>query len=168
MEAFLGASASKSKDYPRRRDEAWFEFAEKLPGLDLPADEELAADLLAPRYRSTAAGRACRGEGRNQTPAQAQPRPRRRRRDGVRYWPKTSAGQMVVGVVAAARGAVQPVHGRPFRVSNRQAPLSLYVDPPRPNSVPAGSCCWPPQVEIAQAIVRGRIRFDAGQAVIPW
>ena len=57
VEAFLGASASRSKDYPRRRDEAWFEFAEKLPGLDLPADEELASDLLAPRYSLDSAGR---------------------------------------------------------------------------------------------------------------
>ena len=57
VEAFLGASASKSKDYPRRRDEAWFEFAELLPGLDLPADEELAADLLAPRYSLDSQGR---------------------------------------------------------------------------------------------------------------
>jgi hypothetical protein len=55
--AFLGASASKSRDYPRRRDQAWFDFAEKLPMLDLPADEELAADLLAPRYSLDSAGR---------------------------------------------------------------------------------------------------------------
>ena len=39
---------------PRR---SWFEFAEKLPGLDIPADEELAADLLAPRYSLDSAGR---------------------------------------------------------------------------------------------------------------
>jgi hypothetical protein len=54
---FLGASASKSRDYPRRRDEAWFGFAELLSGLDLPADEDLAADLLAPRYSLDSAGR---------------------------------------------------------------------------------------------------------------
>jgi phage terminase large subunit len=54
--AFNGAEAAKSRDYPRRRDEAWFRFAELLPELDLPPDEELAADLLAPRYSLNSAG----------------------------------------------------------------------------------------------------------------
>jgi hypothetical protein len=54
---FLGAAASKDKDYPRRRDEAWFRLAERLGELDLPADEELAADLLAPRYSLDSSGR---------------------------------------------------------------------------------------------------------------
>lgn len=54
---FLGAAASKSRDYPRRRDESWFRFAERLADLDLPVDEELAADLLAPRYALDSSGR---------------------------------------------------------------------------------------------------------------
>ena len=55
--AFLGAEASRSRDYPSRRDESWFRFAEVLPQLDLPDDEELAADLLAPRYSLDSQGR---------------------------------------------------------------------------------------------------------------
>ena len=55
--AFTGAAASKSKEYPRKRDEAWFRFSELLPDLDLPADDELAADLLAPRYALDSQGR---------------------------------------------------------------------------------------------------------------
>ena len=54
---FLGAGASRSKEYPRKRDEAWFSFSEKLVELDLPPDEDLAADLLAPRYSLDSAGR---------------------------------------------------------------------------------------------------------------
>jgi phage terminase large subunit len=50
--AFNGAErAIRRDDFPNRRSEAWFAFAEKLPELDLDADEQLAADLLAPRYR---------------------------------------------------------------------------------------------------------------------
>jgi phage terminase large subunit len=49
--AFTGAGrARQPDDYPNRRSESWFELAERLPELDLDDDEELAADLLAPRY----------------------------------------------------------------------------------------------------------------------
>jgi hypothetical protein len=49
---YLGARAARQpRDYPNRRSEDWFGLAERLPELDLAAaDEELAADLLAPRY----------------------------------------------------------------------------------------------------------------------
>jgi phage terminase large subunit len=50
--------ALNASDYRRRRDEAWFTFADKLPGLDLdPRDGEVAADLLAPRYSVDSDGR---------------------------------------------------------------------------------------------------------------
>ncbi|MGZ4380586.1 MAG: hypothetical protein ACXVZ3_04080 [Gaiellaceae bacterium] len=46
-----GGRKASSRDYPNRRSELWFQFAELLPVLDLdPADEELGADLLAPTY----------------------------------------------------------------------------------------------------------------------
>lgn len=50
--AYLGARAARSPaDYPNARSEDWFRLAEALPRLDLdPADDELATDLLAPRY----------------------------------------------------------------------------------------------------------------------
>lgn len=55
---YLGArAASAPRDYPNRRSEDWFGFAEALGLLDLDADEELAADLLAPRYVLDSAGR---------------------------------------------------------------------------------------------------------------
>lgn len=57
VEAFNGATASRSQEYARRRDASWFRFSELLPNLDLPADEDLAADLLAPRYSIDSAGR---------------------------------------------------------------------------------------------------------------
>jgi len=48
---FNGGRKSSSKDYPNKRSEMWFTFAELLPVLDLDGeDEELAADLLAPTY----------------------------------------------------------------------------------------------------------------------
>jgi hypothetical protein len=49
--AYNSAAAASSKhDYPNRRCEDWFTLAELLPQLDLDPDEDLAADLLAPRY----------------------------------------------------------------------------------------------------------------------
>jgi hypothetical protein len=50
-------TASHPSDYPNRRSEDWFKLAEVLPLLDLDADEHLAADLLAPRYRLDSQGR---------------------------------------------------------------------------------------------------------------
>ena len=56
---YLGARAPRSPaDYPRRRDEDWFRLAEILPLLDLPSDDEdLAADVLGPRYTIDSQGR---------------------------------------------------------------------------------------------------------------
>jgi len=55
---YLGArSARASRDYPNRRSEDWFQLAEVLPLLDLDDDEDLAADLLAPRYVLDSQGR---------------------------------------------------------------------------------------------------------------
>jgi phage terminase large subunit len=49
--AFNGGRSSSSRDYPNKRSELWFAFADVLPVLDLdPNDEELARDLLAPSY----------------------------------------------------------------------------------------------------------------------
>ena len=51
VKAYLGAkAATQPADYPNARCEDWFRLAEVLPELDLADDEELAADLLAPRY----------------------------------------------------------------------------------------------------------------------
>jgi hypothetical protein len=49
--------ATRPSDYPNRRSEDWFGVAECLPLLDLDPDEELAADLLAPRYALDSQGR---------------------------------------------------------------------------------------------------------------
>jgi phage terminase large subunit len=50
-------AASDQREYPNRRSEAWFQFAERLPGIDLDPDEQLAADLVAPSYKLDSAGR---------------------------------------------------------------------------------------------------------------
>lgn len=52
-----GGRARQRDDYPNRRSEAWFTLAERLPELDLPADEQLIADLVAPRYSIDSRGR---------------------------------------------------------------------------------------------------------------
>lgn len=58
VEAFNGGSPAHQPDlYPNRRSEAWFVFAEHLPSLDLDADPQLAADLVAPRYALDSHGR---------------------------------------------------------------------------------------------------------------
>jgi hypothetical protein len=56
--AFNGAERSRAPDdYPNRRSEVWFEFADRLETLDLDADEKLAADLVAPTYKLDSKGR---------------------------------------------------------------------------------------------------------------
>ena len=50
-------SATRPADYPNRRSESWFDLADALPLLDLDGDEDLAADLLAPRYAIDSQGR---------------------------------------------------------------------------------------------------------------
>lgn len=45
-----GAKAHDPLAFPNRRSEMWFKLAALLPELDLPADDQLAADLLAPTY----------------------------------------------------------------------------------------------------------------------
>jgi hypothetical protein len=56
--AYLGANrSSRSDEYPNKRSEDWFALAELLPEIDLDPDEELAADLLAPRYAVDSQGR---------------------------------------------------------------------------------------------------------------
>lgn len=52
-----GERAFYPDDYPNRRSEAWFDFAEALPSLDLDDDEQLAADLTAPTWKMDSAGR---------------------------------------------------------------------------------------------------------------
>ena len=55
---FLGAErAIDQREYPRRRDEAWFAFAEQLDQVDLDRDEQLAADLVSARYSVDSRGR---------------------------------------------------------------------------------------------------------------
>lgn len=55
--AFKGSESSYTGKYPNRRSEAWFAFAEALPGLDLDGDEQLLADLTAPTYKLDSQGR---------------------------------------------------------------------------------------------------------------
>lgn len=64
VEAFNGAQTALTIDddtekpaYPNRRSEAWFAFAGALLVVVLDADEQLAADLVAPVYRMDSAGR---------------------------------------------------------------------------------------------------------------
>ena len=61
VEPFLGgqapAAADRKTETPNRRSEAWFAFADQLPEIDLDPDEQLLADLVAPRYRLDSAGR---------------------------------------------------------------------------------------------------------------
>lgn len=48
---YLGARAARTqRDYPNRRSEDWFALSDALGQIDLDDDEELAADLLAPKY----------------------------------------------------------------------------------------------------------------------
>jgi phage terminase large subunit len=54
---FNGGNRSYTGDYPNRRSEAWFAFAEALPGLDLDGDDQLAADLTSPTYKLDSQGR---------------------------------------------------------------------------------------------------------------
>jgi phage terminase large subunit len=56
--AFNAAGKARNpKEYPNARSQMWFDFAERLPQLDLDDDEQLAADLVAPSYRIDSAGR---------------------------------------------------------------------------------------------------------------
>lgn len=58
VEAFNGGDKATEPDlYPNRRSEAWFAFADRLDHLDLDTDEQLTADLVAPRYALDSAGR---------------------------------------------------------------------------------------------------------------
>lgn len=52
-----GSSPRQRDDYPNRRSEAWFGLAEQLPDVDLDGDEQLLADLVAPRYSIDSRGR---------------------------------------------------------------------------------------------------------------
>lgn len=54
---FNGGNAAITDDYPNRRSEAWFAFADSLPGLDLDGDEQLLADLTSPTYKLDSRGR---------------------------------------------------------------------------------------------------------------
>jgi phage terminase large subunit len=52
-----GGKARRPGDYPNRRSELWFTFAEALPLLDLDGlDEELARELLAPSFSFESSG----------------------------------------------------------------------------------------------------------------
>lgn len=52
-----GSKARRPSDYPNRRSELWFTFADALPLLDLDAsDEELARELLAPSFSFDSSG----------------------------------------------------------------------------------------------------------------
>jgi hypothetical protein len=48
--AFNGGNEAITSDYPNRRSELWFTFAGELPRIDLDTDDQVAADLVAPKY----------------------------------------------------------------------------------------------------------------------
>jgi hypothetical protein len=52
-----GARALEPTRYPNARSESWFRMARRLPDLDLDEDDQLAADLTAPKYRLDSDGR---------------------------------------------------------------------------------------------------------------
>jgi hypothetical protein len=52
-----GESAIESDNFPNARSESWFRMAERLTHLRIPEDEQLAADLLSPRYKLDKDGR---------------------------------------------------------------------------------------------------------------
>lgn len=52
-----GSQAHRPNDYPNRRSELWFHARAQLAELDLDADDQLAADLTAPRYTFDSRGR---------------------------------------------------------------------------------------------------------------
>ena len=45
-----GSTANRPNRFPNRRSEQWFEAAAQMEDIDLDGDEQLAADLTAPRY----------------------------------------------------------------------------------------------------------------------
>jgi hypothetical protein len=45
-----GVAAKRPTKFPNRRSEQWFEAAAQMEDIDLDPDEQLAADLTAPRY----------------------------------------------------------------------------------------------------------------------
>lgn len=56
--AFNGAEEPlEPANYPNARSESWFRGAEVLERVSIPEDEQLAADLLAPRYKVDSQGR---------------------------------------------------------------------------------------------------------------
>jgi phage terminase large subunit len=61
VEAFNAATSpkvdTKAEDYPNRRSEAWFGFADVVHLIDLDRDEQLLADLAAPLYKIDSRGR---------------------------------------------------------------------------------------------------------------
>lgn len=52
-----GGSPFEPEEYPNRRSELWFEVAGELPTCSLPDDEQLAADLVSPKYKVDGQGR---------------------------------------------------------------------------------------------------------------
>jgi phage terminase large subunit len=70
-----GGRAYDARDYPNRRSELWFTFADRLPSSTSTSDDQLAADLVAPKYkRSTRAAAACSSR-RSRHEAAARPVP---------------------------------------------------------------------------------------------
>lgn len=58
IHAFNGAEqAIEPDEYPNRRSEVWFAFADLLPTLDLDDDMQLAGDMTAPTYKLDSKGR---------------------------------------------------------------------------------------------------------------
>jgi phage terminase large subunit len=50
-------SPYEPEEFPNRRSELWFEVAKELPTCSLPVDEQLASDLVAPKYKIDGQGR---------------------------------------------------------------------------------------------------------------
>jgi phage terminase large subunit len=52
-----GESPYEPEEFPNRRSELWFAAAGELPTCSLPDDEQLAADLVSPKYKVDSQGR---------------------------------------------------------------------------------------------------------------
>jgi hypothetical protein len=52
-----GGTPIERESYPNARSEMWFSLSERLRELDLDPDDQLAADLTAPRYKLDSQGR---------------------------------------------------------------------------------------------------------------
>jgi phage terminase large subunit len=125
---FKGSEASFTGDYPNRRSEAWYAFAEALPGLDLDGDEQLLADLTSPTYKLNSRGQRV-VEPKSETKARLGRSPDRADMALMSLTPERSAVVASDGV--RATGHVPPVGHPEFetRADRRRSTSALRSEP---------------------------------------